>query len=463
MSSRYDYSAPFGQRAAVSLADPQLRSAVADASDRQIANRLRAMRTLEDPEAMRDLGSRIRDAVLSRLDEHLERLADNWEAAGGRVFFAADASDAATYVTSLAQKAGGGIVVKSKSMASEEIALNSALESAGIEAVETDLGEYIVQLGGDHPSHIITPAIHKSKRDVARILSEVAGRELPDDASELTRFARGELRARFLSASVGVSGVNFGISEAGAICLVTNEGNGRMCTSVPPVHVAIMGMERVVGTFDELAVMLSLLARSATGQKLTQYTSIISGPRRADELDGPEEAHLVILDNGRSSMLGTRYQDILKCIRCGACLNVCPVYRQVGGHAYDPTYSGPIGAVLNPIIKGGAARELAHASTLCGACTEVCPVRIPLHDILLHLRQEYAPDAAIAERAVFSAWSRAWATRRRFRLFSGVTSLLGRLVGGSGRRGAPVPVMGRWMRGRTYPGRARWRARRGRW
>ena len=269
MSSRYDYSAPFGQRAAVSLADPQLRSAVADASDRQIANRLRAMRTLEDPEGMRDLGSRIRDAVLSRLDEHLERLADNWEAAGGRVFFAADASDAATYVTSLAQKAGGGIVVKSKSMASEEIGLNSALESAGIEPVETDLGEYIVQLGGDHPSHIITPAIHKSKRDVARILSQVAGRELPDDASELTKFARAELRARFLSASVGVSGVNFGISEAGAICLVTNEGNGRMCTSVPPVHVAIMGMERFVGTFDELAVMLSLFVCSATVQKLT--------------------------------------------------------------------------------------------------------------------------------------------------------------------------------------------------
>jgi L-lactate dehydrogenase complex protein LldF len=238
-----------------------------------------------------------------------------------------------------------------------------------------------------------------------------------------------------------------------------------LSTSLPPVHIAVMGMERVVESFDQLAVMLALLARAATGQKLTQYTNMLFGPRRADEIDGPEEAHLVIVDNGRSNVLGTRYQSALRCIRCGACLYVCPVYRQVGGHAYDTVYSGPIGAVINPLIRGSAeAHELAHASTLCGACTDMCPVRIPLHDLLVRIRQDYArEDAGRVEHAAYSAWSRAWATPRRFAAFGAVGSLVGKLTRGRPVRRLPVPLLGRWTKGRDLlglPARSYRRARR---
>ena len=464
--NHYDYSEGFGSRAAVSLADPMLRKSIATAVDIQARNRINALTSLADAEALRELGSQIRASAIARLDEHLERLAENWEAAGGTVFFAADAAEAGAYIVGVAEKAGATTVVKSKSMASEEIGLNTVLGEAGIEAVETDLGEYIVQQDGGHPSHIVAPAIHKSKEDVAGILSAVAGEELPLDTLELMKFARGVLREKFLTAEVGVSGVNHAVAESGAICIVTNEGNARMCTSMPPVHVAIMGMERVVGTWDELAVILSLLARSATGQKLTQYTSLINGPKRAGEIDGPTESHLVILDNGRSNILGTRYQAALHCIRCGACLNVCPVYRQLGGHAYDPVYSGPIGAVLLPLIKGTAeAGELAHASTLCGACYEACPVKIPLHDLLLRLRQDYAEEGAgRLEHAAYSAWSHAWATPGRFKAFGRIGGLLGRATGGRSLGRLPLPPLSRWTRGRTLPGfpRATFRDKRAR-
>jgi L-lactate dehydrogenase complex protein LldF len=453
MSERYDYSAPFAERAAVSLADPKLRAAVALSADRSAAGRLSALTSLEDPEALRDHAARLRDAVLARLDEHLERLAENWEARGGQVFFAADAAEARDYVCSVARRHSARLAVKSKSMASEEIGLNQALQSQGVEAVETDLGEWIIQLAGEHPSHIVAPAIHKSKEEVAELFSSVAHEQLPLDASELTRFARQRLRERFLEADLGISGVNFAVSSAGAICTVTNEGNARMCTSLPPVHIALMGMERVVGTWDELAVMVALLARSATGQKISQYTTFVSGPRRQDELDGPDESHLVILDNGRSRILGTRYQSTLRCIRCGACLNVCPVFRQVGGHAYDPVYSGPIGAVLNPLLRDTReAGELAHASTLCGACTEVCPVRIPLHDLLVRLRQDYARrNASRLEHLAYSAWSRTWSTAAGFQLFAWLSAAVGALTGSRIGGLVPVPLISRWTRRRALP------------
>jgi L-lactate dehydrogenase complex protein LldF len=445
MADVYDYGAGFTERAAVSLANPRLRRAVADSSDRVVAARLRAFESLDDPDALRDTAARLRDAVLSRLDVHLDALATNWEAHGGRVFFAADAAEARDYVRTVTS--GAGIAVKSKSMASEEIGLNGVLESAGMEVVETDLGEWILQLAGEHPSHIVAPAIHKSKADVAELFSEMAGTRLPVDTAALTAFARDQLRAKFLAADVGITGTNFGVSEAGAVCIVTNEGNARMCSSLPRVHIALMGMERVVGTFDELAVMLALLGRSATGQKLSQYTTLLFGPRRPNESDGPEESHLVVLDNGRSKVLGTPFQAALRCIRCGACLNVCPVYRQVGGHAYDTVYSGPIGAVLNPLLRDSPqARELAHASTLCGACTEVCPVRIPLHDLLLKLRRGYAEkDAGRVEKAAYSLWARAWGTPRGFR----ATAVLGRL--GMRLPARSLPLLNRWTRGRTPP------------
>jgi L-lactate dehydrogenase complex protein LldF len=451
VTGEYDYKAGFADRAAVSLADPKLRHNVADADDRQIAHRIAGMASLKDPDGLRDIASEIRAAVLSRLDDHLATLADRWEAHGGRVFFASDASEARNYVRQVAERAGATVAVKSKSMASEEIGLNAELSGAGIEPIETDLGEYIVQLAGEHPAHIITPIIHKSKQDVATLFSDIAGHEFPPDVTPLAAFARQRLRQYFLAADVGISGVNFAIADAGAICLVTNEGNGRMCTSLPPVHVAVMGMERVVANWEQLAVMLSLLARSGTGQKLTQYTSLLFGPRRTDEADGPKESHLVILDNGRSNLLGTRFQDALKCIRCGACLNVCPVFRQTGGHAYDPVYSGPIGAVINPLLhESKQASELAHASTLCGACTEVCPVRIPLHDLLLYERTHYARDYATrSEHAAYSAWSHAWSSPRRFRLFASAGAAAARWLGSE--RLARMPLLSRWARGRTLP------------
>ena len=451
MSANYDYSAGFEARAAVSLADPKLRRNIADADDRQIANRLNAMGTLKDPETLRDIGSEIRSAILSRLDEHLATLAERWERRGGKVFFATTASEATEYVRELALWSGATKAVKSKSMVSEEIRLNEALAAAGVEPVETDLGEYIAQLAGDHPAHIITPIIHLSKDDVAELFSGISGDSMPAEVEPLLAFARARLRDLFLTAGLGISGVNFAVAEAGALCLATNEGNGRMCTSIPPHHVAIMGMERVVATWEQLSVMLSLLARSGTGQKLTQYTSLLFGPRRADESDGPVESHLVILDNGRSNLLGTRYQEALKCIRCGACLNVCPVFRQTGGHAYDPVYSGPIGAVINPLLRESEqASELAHASTLCGACTEACPVRIPLHDLLLYERQEYAHRySSRTERIAYSAWSHAWSSPRRFRLFALGGALGARLFGP--RLLGRLPLLKRWARGRALP------------
>ncbi len=454
MTGSYDYAGSFAGRAGVALADPKLRAAVASATSRADGNRLAVLESLADAESLKDLAAEIRDAVLSRLDVHLDMLAETWEHNGGRIFFAAGARDASDYVARLATDRGITSAIKSKSMVSEEIGLNETLESAGVDVVETDLGEYIIQLAGDPPSHIIAPAIHMSKADVAELFSQSEGRALPEDAPALMAYARAKLRERFLSAGLGISGVNFAVSEEGALCIVTNEGNARMCTSLPPVHVAVMGMERVVGNFDELAVMLALLGRSGTGQKLTQYTTLLFGPRRASEADGPEESHLVVVDAGRTNILGTEYQEALRCIRCGACLNVCPVYRQVGGHAYDPVYSGPIGAVINPLLHDSPqAAELAHASTLCGACTEACPVRIPLDDLLLRLRRDYAArHASVTERALYAAWSRAWAGPRRYGAFSALGSLAGRLTGERSFKRLPLPVLGRWTKGRSFPG-----------
>jgi L-lactate dehydrogenase complex protein LldF len=453
VSLDYDYSSDFGERALVSLDEPKMRSAIKGAVEQQAVGRNAGLATLKDAPALREVAASIRDHNLSHLDGHLERLAETWEAAGGSVFFAADAAEARAYVLDVARSVDARTAVKSKSMVTEEIGLNRALSEAGVEPVETDLGQYIVQKAGEPPSHIVAPAIHKSKEDVAELFSTLAGRPLPNDAHELTDYARVLLRRHFLGAELGISGVNFGVADEGTLCLATNEGNGRMCTSMPRAHVAIMGMERVVWDFEQLAVLINLLARSNTGQKITQYTSLLHGPRRAGEPDGPEQSHLVILDNGRSNILGTRFHQALRCIRCGACLNVCPVFRQVGGYAYDPVYSGPIGAVITPLLKGTKeAGDLAHASTLCAACSEVCPVRIPLHDLLLYVRQEFARDGASgAERAAYRAWSHAWATPRRFALFVGAGRLLGWLARGRSLPKLPLPLLGRWTRGRRLP------------
>jgi L-lactate dehydrogenase complex protein LldF len=430
------------------LADGRAQEALDIATNRLRVGREEAWAALPDVEALRERAHAIRMAVIDDLDTHVARFTEALEARGGSVFFARTAAEASAYVAGVCERRGAKLAAKSKSMISEEIGLNEALGAVGVRSVETDLGEYLLQLAGEHPVHIIAPAIEKTAAEVAELLARAGdGRPLPAELEALTRAARAQLRETFLAADVGITGANFGVSGTGSICLVTNEGNGRLVSSVPPVHVALMGMERLVPTTSDLAVLLKLLARSATGQKLSVYTTLITGPRLAGEVDGPEELHVVILDNGRSNLLRGRYREMLACIRCGACLNVCPVYRRAGGGAYGPVYSGPMGAVLVPLLVGlQQAPSLPHASSLCGACADACPVKIPLPELLLDLRRDLAVTGAASrlERLAFGAWSLAWSSVLGYRLTTRLARLglrLGTLVG-------PGRV---WASGRTLP------------
>jgi L-lactate dehydrogenase complex protein LldF len=385
----------FNDRAARAVRDGELHSSVAHFTRKSVEGRNTALRALPEAPELRERAYRIKQETMANLDRYLEQMAGAVEERGGNVFFARDGAEVVRYIGELARRRGTEVIAKSKSMATEEIELNRRLEESypGIEVVETDLGEWIAQLAGDHPSHIVGPILHMNRRQVAKVLSGVAGEQLPPDVGALGAFARGRLREKFLAADIGITGANFGVAETGTVCLVTNEGNGRLVTSVPPVHVVVMGIEKLIPRFEDLSVFTRLLARSGTGQKLTVYTNFITGPRDEGELDGAEELHLILLDNGRSKLLGTPFEEALYCIRCGACLNVCPVYRQTGGHAYGSTYSGPIGAVITPLLKGDEeAKDLPHASSLCGACWEACPVGIPLHDLLLKLRNRQVEE-----------------------------------------------------------------------
>jgi len=419
-------------RTAGAVADDRLRATLHHVTDRLADSRLTGAATIGNWEELRTAARAVRADVIARLPEILERLADNWERNGGHVFWAADAEEARRYVTDLAARHGARTVVKSKSMATEEIGLNDALAAQGVEVVETDLGEWIIQLADQPPSHIIAPAIHLTRDDVADIFNEqpASGGALSNVPEELCAFARQELRQKFLQADLGISGCNMAVAETGSMVLVTNEGNGRMVTSLPRVHVAVMGMERVVETWEQLDLILTLLPRAATGQDLSVYTTQVTGPRRSGEVDGPDELHLVILDNGRSELIGSEMQEMLNCIRCGACLNVCPVYRQVGGHAYGWCYSGPMGAVLIPLLNHAEeAGELSGASTLCGACYEACPVKIPLQDLLLTLRrQRNEREAPRAQRAAWKAWATAWSHPSSYRASTGAAAKVGRVL-----------------------------------
>jgi len=446
----------FAARAREQLAKPFLRVAVPRATD-HAANDLRARFADHDYEGLRARGADIRSATIADLETHLNRLVAAFAANGVHVHMAADAAQARAHIRRICREAGARRVVKVKSMATEEIELNPALIADGLTVTETDLGEYVVQLDNDRPSHIIAPIIHKTREEVRQSLSRVAGRELPDDASELTGFARETLRDAFMDADVGISGANFGVAESGTVVLVTNEGNGRMSTSLPRVHISLMGIERVLPRLDDLAVMLPLLTGAGTGQLITTYVTMISGPRGANDPDGPEQMHVVLLDNGRRALLGTEYQDVLHCIRCGACQNVCPVYRQVGGHAYGWVYGGPIGAVLTPLFRGQQdGGELPQASSLCGACDDICPVKIPLHDLLLRLRRQRVDEGAapFTERLVASVWAWVWSSAWRYRVVSRIAS---RLMQISWMRRVLVrrgPLAG-WAHGRSVPMPAR--------
>jgi L-lactate dehydrogenase complex protein LldF len=400
-----------------------------------------------DREALRDQASEIRARTVRDLDRYLDEFQAAVESRGGHVHRCATGADACRTVVSICTAAHAKLVAKSKSMVSEELALNESLEAAGMEVVETDLGEYIMQLAGEPPTHIIGPAVEKNIDDVAALFSAVEGRQIEPDGDTLLQIARRRLRHVFETADVGITGANFAVAKTGSIVLVTNEGNGRLVTALPRVHIALLGMERLVPTLPDLAPMLRVLARSGTGQQLTTYTTVLTGPRREGEADGPEEVHVIVLDNGRSRLRGTRYESMLKCIRCSACLNVCPVYTKTGGHAYGPVYSGPMGAVLAPLLAGiERAPSLPQASSLCGACTAACPVRIPLHELLLELRRDLVNQrvAPLSERIAFALWSLAWSTRPGFRISTRLARLFQPIARFS-------PAGRAWSQGRDLP------------
>lgn len=370
------------------LADPPLQAALVRLTGTLMAGNRRGYAALADSDKLRDHAKQIKQHTLAHLDRYLEQLETSVQRLGGHVHWAATADDARRIVAEIAHKTGCKLAVKSKSMTSEEVHLNPALEAAGLEVVETDFGEFIIQLAGERPSHLVAPAVHHTRESVARILSAHVGRPLPDDPKELALTGRRLLREKFRKADLGITGGNFLVADTGTLVLVTNEGNGRLTTTWPRVHVALVGMEKVIPRFTDLPVFLKLLARAATGQTLSVYTTMVTGPRRTGELDGPEEFHLVLLDNGRSRVLATPFRESLQCIRCGACLNACPVYRRVGGHAYGGVYSGPIGSILTPLYDSVKDNpHLPHASSLCGACQAACPVKINIPHMLIGLRE----------------------------------------------------------------------------
>ena len=400
----------FNDRLDSNMQNEFMRGAVSSAQERLQMRRSMAAEELGNWEEWRNHGEEIRQHVLQHLDYYLYELSENIEKLGGHVFFAKTAEEASAYITSIAQQKNAKKIVKSKSMVTEEIHLNAHLEQIGCTVIETDLGEYILQLDDhDPPSHIVAPALHKNREQVRAVFAEKTGYMASNIPEEMTLHARKTLRNDYLTADIGITGCNFAVAETGSICLVTNEGNADLVTTLPQTQITVMGMERLVPTFEELDVLVSLLTRSAVGQKLSSYVTVLTGPRAVGEIDGPEEFHLVIVDNGRSNILGGEFQSILQCIRCAACVNACPVYRHIGGHSYGSIYSGPIGAVLSPLLGGyDDYKELPYASTLCGACTEVCPVKIPLHT-LLHKHREVIVEregrAPLSESMLMQAFS----------------------------------------------------------
>lgn len=397
-----------------------------------------------DPEAARTRAAEIKDHVLANLRDLLLEFERNALANGVFVHWAKDAASARRTILGICAKAGSGaIVAKGKSMATEEIHLNQALEAEGFVPLETDLGEYVVQIDRDVPSHIVTPIIHKSRQGVAKSFFREGLGPYTEEPSELAMQARAYLRERFRNADVGVSGVNFGIASSGRMVIVENEGNNRLSTTAPDIHIAVMGIERVLPDEADLAMFLRILTGSATGQATPVYTHLVRGPRQPDEIDGPREVHVVLLDNGRSRILNGPYRDILKCIRCGACLNVCPVYREVSGHAYRHVYPGPIGSVFAPALDGlEHLADLPKASTLCGACQDICPVKIPIPDMLLRLREEGTRKGHIKDPVPWNLVAMGAADPRKWR--AGLTLL-------PMASSLPHPLKNLWTENREAP------------
>jgi L-lactate dehydrogenase complex protein LldF len=471
-----DLHLPYNERVDAALHDRHLRSALTRATGRMSGQRVAAMHDVaplshtaeagaeggarasaSGGEALRSQVRQMKEYTLRHLPDLLEQFEQRFTENGGHVHWATDAAAANAIVLDIARRVGAERIVKAKSMATEETHLNETLQASGMKVIETDLGEYIIQLEGEPPSHIVAPVLHKRLEDISAIFQRELDMPPTFDPETMTALARQVLRREFLTADMGISGCNFAIAETGTVCIVTNEGNGRMVSTLPPVYVVFMGIEKLVPTVEDAFLQFQALARSATGQQCSVYLSMTSGPRQPGEADGPAEVHVVLLDNGRSDMLARGYGEALMCIRCGACLNVCPVYREIGGHAYGSTYSGPIGAVISPLLEMEVTQsaKLPFASTLCGACRDACPVKIDLPRLLLDLRADAvrANESPWFERQAMHGFATMMQSRRLYESAAGAggfgTSILGMLSGGAVRH--LPPPFNEWTRSRDFP------------
>ncbi len=458
----------FLRDAAAKSADLVHREIIRKNMESYDAAHLKGRARFQDWEAARRRCQEIKREAIGHLDRYLLQFEEKVVARGGHVFWAEDAEQACRYICDLAEQRGVKTVVKSKSMVTEEIELSAELEKIGVKAWETDLGEYIVQLRHEPPYHIVTPAMHLNRKQIGDLFRRELEPNLSDDPAELMAAARRKLRQAFFSAEMGISGANFIVADVGAIAISTNEGNGRLTTSLPRVHVAVTGIEKIIPRLEDLATLWPVLATSGTGQPITTYSTLIGGPRRPGEVDGPEEFHVVLVDNGRSRLLenaNAEEREVLHCIRCGACLNICPVYRHIGGHAYGTIYGGPIGSALTPHLRGREFAHLSSASSLCGACTSVCPVRIDLHRHLLHNRRDFvnAGITKFGERMMFSMWSAAMQRPWLYSAGGTLARLALRTLYALGLAGSALDPMRAWNHQRTpvplpkQSFRARWK------
>ncbi|MES2354200.1 MAG: LutB/LldF family L-lactate oxidation iron-sulfur protein [Pseudomonadota bacterium] len=444
----------FKANASIKLKDSTLQQAMLKAKGKFVDGRAAAVQELGNFEEIREAGKSIRNRALENLDVWLLRFEQEAMARGAVVHWAQTGEEVNRIVLDIARQYGVKKVVKSKSMVSEECALNPALENAGIQVVETDLGEYILQLAHEPPSHIIAPAVHKTREEVADLFVAAHHTERKTDPTALAHEAREVLRPHFLDADMGISGANFLIAETGSTVVVSNEGNGRMVTTLPRVHVAITGVEKVVPTLEDFSTLLRLLTRSATGQPISNYVSLTTGTRSADDPEAPEHFHIILVDSGRTKLLGTELQSALRCIRCGACMNHCPVYQNVGGHAYGWVYPGPIGSVLTPVYIGlENALDLPQAATLCNECGVVCPVKIPLPDLMRVLREKQFEGGMRpwTERLSMKAWRWTALHPRAYALLSKLGAKFLQILGGREKMLHKLPGLDGWTDGRDMP------------
>jgi L-lactate dehydrogenase complex protein LldF len=447
----------FQETAISAIGDIQLQTALDRGTTNSVNGRIRAMSEAEvtDAAALRAQARAAKLRALRKLPDLLEQFEAKITARGATVLWAEDAAECNRHVIDIARRHAVKSIVKGKSMATEETNLNHALEEAGLKVVETDLGEYIVQLAGETPSHIVMPIIHKTREQVRDIFVDRLGMTPSDSPEEMTKFARGILRQEFLNADMGINGANFLLAETGHAVIVTNEGNGRMCSSLPRVHVIVAGIEKIVESVEDFGTLVQLLPRSGTGQRLTVYVHMMGGPARPTDPDGPEHMYVILLDNGRSRIRETDYAESLACIRCGACLNICPVYQNVGGHAYGWVYSGPIGAVVTPLLNGiHNAAPLPHASSLCGACKSACPVDINIPDMLLRLRGDLVKEGNTPRTltAGIKAWATTMQSPRLYALAGGAAKVATRLAQGKDGMVHTLPgLLGNWTQQRDFP------------